>query len=77
MLPTYRQKMRNQTNMAVLWSILAVVHNLTNGMAHNAPHAAIARTTLGDRRRAPSLFICLSIEFMGRGRQVETLWSPS
>jgi hypothetical protein len=46
MLPTYCQKMQNQSNMRVLLSILAVLHNLTNGIKHNAPPAPITRTTL-------------------------------
>jgi hypothetical protein len=45
-LQPYCQKMRNQANMAVLLSTLVIFHNLTNGMAHNAPRAVIAGTTL-------------------------------
>jgi len=46
MLPTYRQKMQNQTNMRVILSIVVVFHNLTNGIKHNAHRATSARTTL-------------------------------
>ena len=47
MPPAYRPKKQNQTNMRVLVSILAVFHNLTNGIKRGAPHAPISRITLG------------------------------